>query len=57
MAVVTARAGESLSVLVERVVCAWSPPVVAMANQIDEGARLSAGDRVKVAIQRPYRRR
>lgn len=55
--VVSALAGESLAQLVARTRSSWSADDVAVANALPAGARLQAGQLVKVAIAEPYQRR
>lgn len=52
--IATARAGESLSALGERTGNAWSVEETAVMNGLEAGARLDAGARVKIAVERPY---
>jgi predicted Zn-dependent protease len=52
--VVAARAGESLASLTERAGNVWRSEQVALANGLEPGATLSAGRRVKVAVEVPY---
>ncbi len=51
-----ARGGEALPALLERSGSAWPPAQVAVANALEEGARLREGQLVKVAVSEPYTR-
>jgi len=53
--VVEAREGESLAGLCERSGNAWSEAETAVANGLAAGAPLATGQRVKVAVEQPYR--
>jgi predicted Zn-dependent protease len=56
--IVTANAGESLAALARRGGNVWPLAQVALANGVDgEAARLVAGQRVKIAVEIPYRAR
>ena len=55
MRIVQAREGERLEDLVRRTRSVWSPAETAVANALPAGARLEAGQLVKVAILQPYR--
>jgi predicted Zn-dependent protease len=51
---VAARDGETLSALAGRTGNTWTPTETAAANALPDGARLAAGQRVKVVVARPY---
>jgi predicted Zn-dependent protease len=55
--IVSASAGESLEALARRGGNVWRLEQVALANGLEPGARLAAGQRVKIAVERPYRAR
>jgi len=55
--VTTARDGERLSEIARRTGSAWSPDEIAVANGLAAGARLAAGQPIKVAVPEPYRGR
>jgi predicted Zn-dependent protease len=55
--IVTANAGESLAALARRGGNVWPLEQVALANGLEGEARLLAGQRVKVAVEVPYRAR
>jgi predicted Zn-dependent protease len=52
--VVSARGGEALAALAERSGNVWKLEQVALANGIEANARLAAGQRIKLAVERPY---
>lgn len=52
--VASARAGESLAALAERSGNVWRIEQVALANGLEPGAKLAAGQRIKLAVERPY---
>lgn len=52
--VVRANAGESLAALAGRSGNVWRIEQVALANGIEPGATLAAGQRIKLAVERPY---
>ena len=49
-----ARDGESLEALAERTGSTWEPAQIAVANALEDGARLREGQLVKVAVPQPY---
>ncbi|MGH7288621.1 MAG: M48 family metalloprotease, partial [Myxococcota bacterium] len=55
--VVVASAGETLEALARRGGNAWPPEQLALANGLEPGARLVAGQRIKIVVERPYRGR
>jgi hypothetical protein len=55
--VTTARDGERPSEIARRTRSAWSAEEIAVANGLVAGARLAAGQPIKVAIPEPYRAR
>jgi predicted Zn-dependent protease len=55
--IVSATAGESLEALARRGGNVWRLERVALANGLEPGARLAAGQRVKIAVEKPYRAR
>ena len=57
LAVVTARAGETLVQLGRRTGNTWSPQETAVANGVPLDVRFSGGFAVKIAKERPYRSR
>jgi predicted Zn-dependent protease len=54
LAVVPARAGESLGALAERTGNVWRLEQVALANGAEPAAALAAGLHIKVVVERPY---
>jgi predicted Zn-dependent protease len=54
LGVASARGGESLAALSRRVGNAWSLEYTAVANGLETSSRLSTGQLVKVALERPY---
>ena len=55
--VTTARDGERPSEIARRTGSVWSADEIAVANGLAAGARLAAGQRIKVAVPEPYRDR
>jgi predicted Zn-dependent protease len=55
--VVRASGGETLAALAQRSGNVWRVEQVALANGLESNARLAAGQRIKVAVERPYRGR
>jgi predicted Zn-dependent protease len=55
--IVSASAGEALEALARRGGNVWPLEQVALANGLEPGAKLSAGQRVKIAVEKPYRGR
>jgi predicted Zn-dependent protease len=55
--VVRASGGETLAALAQRSGNVWRVEQVALANGVEANARLAAGDRIKLAVERPYRGR
>jgi predicted Zn-dependent protease len=55
--VTTARDGELPSEIARRTGSVWSADEIAMANGLAAGARLAAGQPIKVAVSEPYRSR
>jgi predicted Zn-dependent protease len=55
--IVTANAGESLAALTRRGGNVWPLEEVALANGLEGETRLAAGQRVKIAVEVPYRPR
>jgi predicted Zn-dependent protease len=55
--VLMAGAGESLEALARRGGNVWPLEQVALANGLEPGAKLAAGQRVKIAVEKPYRAR
>ena len=55
--IVSARAGESLEALGARGGNVWRLEQLALANGVEPGARLAAGQRIKLAVEKPYRGR
>jgi len=53
----TARDGERPAEIARRTGSAWSADEIAVANGLAAGARLAAGQQIKVAIPEPYRDR
>ncbi len=53
--IVEARAGETPAQFVARTRSSWNATEVAVANALQEGARLAPGQLVKVSIAEPYR--
>ena len=51
---VRANAGESLAALASRSGNVWQIEQAALANGVEAGATLAAGQRIKLAIERPY---
>ncbi len=56
LALVAARAGESLAALGARSGNVWSVSETAIANGLHESSALGAGQLVKIAVERPFRR-
>jgi predicted Zn-dependent protease len=54
LAIESARGGESVASLVARAKSAWSAEQVAVANALEPGSRLAAGQPVKIAVERRY---
>jgi predicted Zn-dependent protease len=52
--VVPARAGESLGALAERAGNVWRLELVALTNGVEPTATLSAGQQIKLVVERPY---
>jgi predicted Zn-dependent protease len=52
--VASARGGESLAALAARSGNVWRIEQVALANGVETGAKLAAGQRIKLAVERPY---
>jgi predicted Zn-dependent protease len=52
--ILEARGGESLARLLDRAGAAWSPSVAAVANGLQEGVPLRAGQLVKAPAREPY---
>jgi predicted Zn-dependent protease len=52
--VARAAGGETLAALAERAGNVWKLEQVALANGLDAEAKLAAGQRIKVAVERPY---
>jgi predicted Zn-dependent protease len=52
--VASARGGESLAALAARSGNVWRIEQLALANGVDAGAKLAAGQRIKLAVERPY---
>jgi predicted Zn-dependent protease len=55
--VVRANGGETLAALAQRSGNVWRIEQVALANGVEANARLAAGQRIKLAVERPYRGR
>lgn len=53
--VATARRGESLGALGRRSGNTWDTSYTSLANGLEPGARLSAGQKIKIAVEEPYR--
>jgi predicted Zn-dependent protease len=53
--VVRASGGETLAALAERSGNVWRIEQVALANGLEPSAKLAAGQRIKLAVERPYR--
>jgi len=54
---VAARAGEGLASVSKRSGNAWTLAETAIANGFPKDVRLRAGERVKIAVEKPYRNR
>ncbi len=52
-----ARAGEDVESFAKRSGGAWDPQITAIANAVEEGARLQKGQLMKVPIPQPFERR
>ena len=55
--VVRARSGETLAALSQRTGNAWNVEETAIANALEEQALLDGGQRVKIAVEEPYRQK
>jgi predicted Zn-dependent protease len=53
--VVRASGGETLAALAQRSGNVWRIEQVALANGLEPNAKLAAGQRIKLAVERPYR--
>ncbi len=53
--IATARSGETLAALSRRTGNTWALDKTAVANNLSQNDRLRAGQRVKIAVARPYR--
>jgi len=52
--IATAEAGESLEGIARRSGNVWSQDALALANGLEPGARLEAGQRIKLVVEGPY---
>jgi len=55
--IVTAKAGESLEAAARRGGNVWKSEQLALANGLEPGAGLAAGQRIKIVVEKPYRGR